>query len=77
MTLASAACTLSVGLALASAVLVVYLCHLIRHGIPPGGMGALSACVAALLLGEAARELLPVDGSTAPFLGSPHAGSKM
>lgn len=84
VTLASAACTLSVGLALASAVLVVYLCRLIRHGFPPAGVGALSACVplgpmgqagvAALLLGEAARELLPVAGSAAPFLSSPHAG---
>ncbi|KAH9172374.1 voltage-dependent anion channel [Lactarius sanguifluus] len=72
-TLASAACTLSAGLALASALLIAYLLRLLQHGFPTTGV--LSACVplgpmgqsgvAALLLGEGARTLLP--RSHAPF----------
>ena len=87
MTLASAACTLSVGLGLASAILVVYLCRLILYGFPAGGAGVLPACVplgpmgqagvAALLLGEGARTLLPVTGSHSPFLSSTHAGESV
>jgi len=83
-TLASAACTLSVGLALASAILIAYLCRLVLHGFPSGSEGVLSAClplgpmgqagVAALLLGEGARTLLPVAGTRSPFLASAHAG---
>jgi len=83
-TLASAACTLSVGLGLASALLVLYLYRLIQHGFPTGSAGVLSACVplgpmgqsgvAALLLGECARTLIPVAGSHSPFLASAHAG---
>lgn len=82
--LASATCTLSVGLALASAILVLYLCRLVTHGFPQGSTGVLSACVplgpmgqsgvAALLLGEGARTLLPVAGSRSLFLGSALAG---
>lgn len=66
-TLASAACTLAAGLALASAVLIAYLFRLLLHGFPAGSAGVLSACVplgpmgqagvAALLLGDAARTL--------------------
>ena len=83
-TLASTACTLSVGLGLASAILVIYLYRLIVHGFPSGSAGVLSACVplgpmgqsgvAALLLGEAARTLIPVSGSRSPFLASAHTG---
>jgi tellurite resistance protein TehA-like permease len=83
-TLASTACTLSVGLGLASAILVVYLCRLVLYGFPAGSAGVLSACVplgpmgqagvAVLLLGEGARTLLPVAGSRSPFLSSAHAG---
>lgn len=83
-TLASAACTLSVGLGLASTILVAYLCRLLLHGFPSGTAGVLSACVplgpmgqagvAALLLGQCARTLLPVPGSTSAFLGNPLAG---
>ena len=83
-TLASAMCTLSVGLGLASAILVVYLCRLVLYGFPAGSAGVLSACVplgpmgqagvAALLLGEGARTLIPVAGSRSPFLSSTHVG---
>ena len=86
-TLASAACTLSVGLGLASAILVIYLCRLILYGFPVGGAGVLPACVplgpmgqagvAALLLGEGARTLLPVAGSHSPFLSNTHAGESV
>ncbi|KAI9443569.1 voltage-dependent anion channel [Lactarius indigo] len=71
-TLASATCTLSAGLALASALLIAYLLRLLQHGFPSNtaaAAGVLSACVplgpmgqagvAALLLGEGARVLLP------------------
>lgn len=68
-TLAGAACALSAGLALASALLLAYLLRLLQHGFPPGAAGVLAACVplgpmgqagvAALLLGEGARALLP------------------
>ncbi|KAH8981874.1 voltage-dependent anion channel [Lactarius akahatsu] len=74
-TLASAACTLSAGLALALALLVAYLLRLLQHGFPTGAGGVLAACVplgpmgqagvAALLLGDAARTLLP--RAHAPF----------
>ena len=83
-TLASATCTLSVGLGLASAILVVYLYRLVLHGFPTGSAGVLSACVpmgpmgqagvAALLLGEGARALIPVAESHSPFLSNSHAG---
>lgn len=89
-TLASATCTLSVGLGLASAILIVYLYRLVLHGFPPGSAGVLSACVpmgpmgqagvAALLLGEGARALIPVAGgsnSHSPFLSSTHAGEAL
>ncbi|KAH9057394.1 voltage-dependent anion channel [Lactarius vividus] len=68
-TLASAACTLSAGIALASALLIAYLLRLLQHGFPTSAGGVLSACVplgpmgqagvAVLLLGDAARTLLP------------------
>src|SRR6266702_6684521 len=84
MTLAGSACTLSAGLALASGILTMYLCRLVLHGFPSGTAGVLSACVplgpmgqagvAALLLGEGARTLLPVAGTRSPFLASTHAG---
>ncbi|KAH8980605.1 voltage-dependent anion channel [Lactarius hatsudake] len=74
-TLAGAACTLSAGLALASALLLAYFFRLLQHGFPAGAPGVLSACVplgpmgqagvAALLLGDAARTLLP--RAHAPF----------
>jgi tellurite resistance protein TehA-like permease len=83
-TLASTACTLSVGLGLASALLVIYLYRLIVHGFPTGSAGVLSACVplgpmgqsgvAALLLGEATRTLIPVSGSRSPFLANAYVG---
>ena len=86
-TLASAACTLSVGLGLASAILVVYTCRLVLYGFPAGSAGVLSACVplgpmgqagvAALLLGEGARALIPVSGSHSPFLSNSHAGESV
>jgi tellurite resistance protein TehA-like permease len=86
-TLASATCTLSVGLGLASAILVVYLYRLVLHGFPTGSAGVLSACVpmgpmgqagvAALLLGEGARALIPVEGSRSLFLSSTHAGESV
>ncbi|KAH9026077.1 voltage-dependent anion channel [Lactarius pseudohatsudake] len=68
-TLASAACTLAAGAALAGALLVAYLLRLLQHGFPTGAAGVLAACVplgpmgqagvAALVLGEGARALLP------------------
>jgi tellurite resistance protein TehA-like permease len=83
-TLATTACTLSVGLGLACAILVVYLCRLILYGFPAGSVGVLAACVplgpmgqsgvAVLFLGEGARALIPVAGSQSPFLGSAHVG---
>ncbi|KAI9445675.1 voltage-dependent anion channel [Lactarius psammicola] len=86
-TLAAAACTLSVGLGLASAVLIAYLCRLVIHGFPSGSAGVLSACVplgpmgqagvASLLLGEGARTLLPVVGTRSSFLASAHAGESV
>ena len=86
-TLAVATCTLSVGLGLASAILVVYLCRLVLHGFPLGSAGVTSACVplgpmgqagvAALLLGKGARTLLPIAGSDSPFLSNTHAGESV
>ena len=86
-TLASATCTLSVGLGLASAILVVYLCRLVLYGFPAGSAGVLSACVplgpmgqagvAALLLGKGARALIPVAESNSPFLSNSHAGESV
>ena len=86
-TLASATCTLSVGLGLASAILVIYLCRLVLYGFPAGSAGVLSACVplgpmgqagvAALLLGKGARALIPVAGSHSPFLSNSHAGESV
>ena len=86
-TLASAACTLSVGLGLASAILVVYVCRLVLYGFPAGSAGVLSACVplgpmgqagvAALLLGEGAQALIPVAGSHSPFLSNSHVGESV
>src|SRR6266702_565763 len=85
MTLAGSACTLSAGLALASGILTIYLCRLVLHGFPSGTAGVLSACVplgpmgqagvAALLLGEGARTLLPVAAGTGSSpLADAHAG---
>ena len=85
VTLASAACTLSVGLALASAVLVLYFCRLLMHGFPTT-TGVLSACVplgpmgqagvAALLLGQGARTLSSSSSSSSSeqFLGNTLVG---
>ena len=85
MTLAGSACTLSAGLALASGILTMYLCRLVLHGFPSGTAGVLSACVplgpmgqagvAALLLGEGARTLLPVAAGTgSSAFANAHAG---
>jgi tellurite resistance protein TehA-like permease len=71
ITLASAACTLSIGLALASAILTLYFYRLILHGFPETGvlsafvpLGPMGqAGVAALLLGQGARTLLPLPGN--------------
>jgi tellurite resistance protein TehA-like permease len=82
-TLAFAAFMVSVGLTLAFIILTIYFHRLILHGFPPyvnivssfiplGPMG--QAGFSILLIGQSMKELLPVSGSSSPFLSSSQAG---
>jgi tellurite resistance protein TehA-like permease len=83
VTLAFSIFILSIGLALTSMILTVYLDRLIVHGYPQGSSIVSSfipsgpfgqAGFSVLMIGNAMKEMLPVSGSRSPFLNSAHTG---